>query len=76
VSIKLIVDEIRTLHPDSLSMAIFQQLSAMVWTARLRTEPVLWKVNCAVSSESRNRLADVALLMNSFSALISLAGFE
>jgi hypothetical protein len=39
------------------------------------TEQLLRKVNCAASSESRNRLTDVALFMNSFSLLIRLAGF-
>jgi hypothetical protein len=41
-----------------------------------RTEPVREEVNSAASSELRNRLADIALLMNSFPIFIRLAGFE
>jgi hypothetical protein len=41
-----------------------------------RCEPVREEVNLAASSELRNRLADIALLMDSFPVFISLAGFE
>ena len=41
-----------------------------------RAEPAREAVNMAASSEPRNRLTDVALLMNSFPKLISLAGFQ
>lgn len=41
-----------------------------------QTEPVREEVNLAALSELRNRLTDIALLMNSFPIFISLAGFE
>jgi len=41
-----------------------------------RTEPILGEVNYAGGSESRNRFADVAFLMNTLSTLIGIAGFE
>jgi hypothetical protein len=41
-----------------------------------RCEPVREEVNLAASSELRNRLTDIAFLVNSFPIFISLAGFE
>ena len=41
-----------------------------------RTEPVREAANLAASPELRNRLTDIALLMNAFPMLISLTGFE
>jgi hypothetical protein len=41
-----------------------------------RTEPSLGELKCVTCSELRNCFTDVALLMNSSSTLISLAGFE
>jgi len=41
-----------------------------------RCEPVREELNLAASSELRNRLTDVALLMNGFPIFVSLTGFE
>jgi hypothetical protein len=41
-----------------------------------RTEPILGEVNHVGGSESRNRFADVAFLMNTLSTLIGIAAFK
>src|SRR5579864_6231655 len=41
-----------------------------------RAEPVLGEMKCSGGPEFCNRLVDVALLMNSVSALIGVAGFK
>lgn len=60
--------------------AIFQHLSVTWSLSRNRTkdriEPVPGDANFTGCSDARKRFTDVALLMNSFSMLISFAGFE